>query len=171
MVDVRQYTEGQTGNRGFLGLAALIFGNWMPMGVALGAWLFSYGISLGNAVGTEPVKALYLFMAGVFVALSLVLVMRRHREAPRCGLLISGLALITFYFNTHQVNDQIVYITPYIIVLVVITFASKRSLAGNRRHTVAPRSGRLSGSAAAQSSAARSVSNDDGSARSPRRRA
>ena len=36
------YREGQTGGRGFIGLAAMIFGNWRPGGLVAGAGLFGY---------------------------------------------------------------------------------------------------------------------------------
>ena len=36
------YKEGQTGGRGYIGLAAMIFGNWRPGGLASGALLFGY---------------------------------------------------------------------------------------------------------------------------------
>lgn len=36
------YLEGQTSGRGYIGLAAMIFGNWMPGGLAIGAGLFGY---------------------------------------------------------------------------------------------------------------------------------
>ena len=36
------YREGQTAGRGFIGLAAVIFGNWRPGGLAAGAGLFGY---------------------------------------------------------------------------------------------------------------------------------
>jgi general nucleoside transport system permease protein len=127
VIDIRQYSEGQTSGRGFLGLAALIFGNWQPIGVALGAALFSYGISLQQAVGTKPIKALYLFIAGAFLAIAAFIFLGQRGKKVAIGLTISGLALFIFYLNTDQVNNQIVYITPYVIVLVVITFASKRS--------------------------------------------
>ena len=47
------YREGQTGGRGFIGLAALIFGNWRPGGLAVGAGLFGYSdaLLLRSAVG------------------------------------------------------------------------------------------------------------------------
>lgn len=40
------YRGGQTTGRGFIGLAALIFGNWRPWGVLAGAMLFSYPFGL-----------------------------------------------------------------------------------------------------------------------------
>ena len=41
------YLEGQTNGRGFIGLAALIFGNWRPVGVMAGAMLFGYPFGIG----------------------------------------------------------------------------------------------------------------------------
>ena len=40
------YREGQTGGRGYIGLAALIFGNWRPGGLAAGAGLFGFADAL-----------------------------------------------------------------------------------------------------------------------------
>jgi general nucleoside transport system permease protein len=36
------YLEGQTGGRGYIGLAAMIFGNWRPGGLLVGSALFGY---------------------------------------------------------------------------------------------------------------------------------
>ena len=47
-----RYQEGQTGGRGFLGLATLVVGNWRPAGVAFGAALFGY--FQGITLRTEP---------------------------------------------------------------------------------------------------------------------
>ncbi len=127
VVNVRQYGEGQTAGRGFLGLAALIFGNWQPIGVALGALLFSYGISLQQAVGTKPIKALYLFIAAAFLGLCLFMVFGRKSKRGALMLAVVAGGLYAYYLNTDEVASQIVYMTPYIIVLVVITFASSRS--------------------------------------------
>jgi hypothetical protein len=63
-VDRRQRLPGgQTGGRGYIGLAAMIFGNWMPGGLALGAGLFGYTDSLNLRGGAENVHALLLLGA------------------------------------------------------------------------------------------------------------
>lgn len=127
VVDIRQYSEGQTAGRGFLGLAALIFGNWQPIGLALGAALFSYGISLQQAVGTKPIKALYLFIAAAFLTMCIFIAVRGGSRKAVVGLAVATCGLFSYYLTTDKVNNQIVYITPYVIVLVVVTFAASRS--------------------------------------------
>ena len=57
------YQEGQTGGRGFIGLAAMIFGNWRPGGLAAGAALFGYTDALQLRGGGESVHALLLLVA------------------------------------------------------------------------------------------------------------
>ena len=47
-----RYQENQVAGRGFLGLATMIFGNWMPAGTAVGAGLFGY--ASGHHVAHQP---------------------------------------------------------------------------------------------------------------------
>ena len=46
LVSSSGFTSGQTNGRGYIGLAAMIFGNWLPGGTTLGALLFGYTDSL-----------------------------------------------------------------------------------------------------------------------------
>jgi general nucleoside transport system permease protein len=72
------YRGGQTLGRGFIGLAALIFGNWRALGILAGSLLFSYpfGLALidfnaaGSGVATRAlllVIAIALFATAVFL--------------------------------------------------------------------------------------------------------
>lgn len=48
------FQTGMTNGRGFIALAALIFGRWHPMGAFGAALLFAYAGSLGTAIRTLP---------------------------------------------------------------------------------------------------------------------
>ena len=68
IVAVNVYREGQTDGRGYIGLAAMIFGNWRPGGLAVGAGLFGYTDALQLRRGGESVHALLLFVGSLLVA-------------------------------------------------------------------------------------------------------
>jgi len=48
------FQSGMTNGRGFIALAALIFGRWHPLGAYGAALLFAYASSLGIAIRTSP---------------------------------------------------------------------------------------------------------------------
>ena len=87
------YREGQTGGRGYIGLAAMIFGNWRPGGLAVGASLFGYTDALQLRRGSESVHALLLLVGALLLALAVWEFIRRNRVvaivfAPSLGVLL-----------------------------------------------------------------------------------
>ncbi|GAB3454626.1 hypothetical protein GCM10027570_35040 [Streptomonospora sediminis] len=67
MVASSVYQEGQTGGRGYIGLAAMIFGNWRPGGLAMGAGLFGLTDALQVRGGGGAVHALLLLIAAALL--------------------------------------------------------------------------------------------------------
>ena len=126
VLDIGAYNQGQTAGRGFQGLAALIFGNWMPAGIGAGAGLFSYSQAISfNTDSNELVLALFLFAALVLAGVAIVLTVQR--KIPQAvGMLIVAVITFLFYRSTDEVNNQIVFVTPYVVTLLVLTIASQR---------------------------------------------
>jgi simple sugar transport system permease protein len=67
---VNSFNENMTAGRGFIGLAALIFGNWRPFGAFGAALLFGFSSALAQRLGSVPSWGSY---AVLFQALPYVL--------------------------------------------------------------------------------------------------
>jgi simple sugar transport system permease protein len=119
-----RYKEGQTGGRGYIGLAALIFGNWMPAGLAMGAGLFGFADAL-QLRSADSVRALILFVAIVlgFLALRAIYV---GQPLTGAGMIVAAVVFGVYFSITSKVPDQFVTITPYLTTLLVLAFAAQR---------------------------------------------
>jgi simple sugar transport system permease protein len=120
-----QYREGQTAGRGYIGLAAMIFGNWRPGGLAAGAGLFGYTDSLQLRSGEKSVHALLLLAGVLLLAFAAWLAFRRKLvTAVVCA--VAGAAVLAWYAQTDTVPGDFTTMTPYITTLLVLALASQR---------------------------------------------
>jgi ABC-type uncharacterized transport system permease subunit len=101
-VEAGIYREGQTAGQGFIGLAAMIFGNWRPMGLAAGASLFGY---------TDAIAAWSFY---------------RKQRGQAIAAAVIGAILGVWYFTTNDLPSQVPYMTPYLATLLVLSLASQR---------------------------------------------
>ncbi len=119
------YQEGQTGGRGYIGLAAMIFGNWMPGGMALGAGLFGFIDSLKLRGGATNVHAMLLLIA---ILLVLVCVWQLYKKKYlQAGISAACAALLfVWYALTDSVPSQFVDAAPYVTTLLVLALSAQR---------------------------------------------
>ncbi|WP_104525725.1 ABC transporter permease [Blastococcus atacamensis] len=118
------YREGQTGGRGFIGLAALIFGNWRPGGLAAGAGLFGFADGL-QLRSRGAVVALLLLLA---LLLAVVAVLQARRGKLLQAVLAGAFAVLSLigFLTTDELPEGIVSFTPHLITLLVLSLASQR---------------------------------------------
>jgi general nucleoside transport system permease protein len=121
----RIYREGQTGGRGFIGLASTIFGNWRPGGVAAASGLFGYADALQLRSRTA-VHGLLLF---VTIGLMLAAIWFGVRKA-RPGVAVILIAVAGLFYWWYSVTDtiprQFIFFLPHVTTLLVLSFAAQR---------------------------------------------
>ncbi|MFJ4903775.1 ABC transporter permease [Streptomyces sp. NPDC088727] len=119
------YNEGQTGGRGYIGLAAMIFGNWRPGGLAMGAGLFGFADALQLRNGGESVHALLLLLV---VALAGIAAWKLYRKSFVQGAVsaVVAAAILVWYLATDTVPTEFVSATPYVVTLLVLSLSAQR---------------------------------------------
>jgi general nucleoside transport system permease protein len=119
------YKEGQSGGRGYIGLAAMIFGNWRPGGLLSGAVLFGYTDAIRlRSQNSLAVLSLFLLASIVVLALGCWWVHRGRRVA---GAVFVGLAAALFlgYAGLDSLPNEVTTVTPYIVTLLVLAVSSQ----------------------------------------------
>jgi simple sugar transport system permease protein len=118
------YRENQTGGRGFIGLAALIFGNWRPGGLAAGATIFGFSDAL-QLRSRSAVVALLLAVAVGLVLVAVWQVTRRRYVQAGVALVFAAISL-WLYLSVDVLPPGIVSFTPHVVTLLVLSLASQR---------------------------------------------
>lgn len=125
MVASSNYQEGQVNGRGFIGLAAMIFGNWRPGGVAAGAGLFGYADALQLRGGTGAVHAMLLLVGVGLIGLGGWHAYRRRFVTAVVSVVVA-FGLLAWFLLTDELPREIVTYSPHITTLLVLAFAAQR---------------------------------------------
>ena len=120
------YQEGGSSGRGFIGLAALIFGNWRPSGILAGSLIFGYPFGLGlRDLDGFASHALLLVNAIALTGVAIWAIRNKKTSDGAVALtLAAGSAF--WYFYSDTVPDWWVNILPYVIVIIVLIFFAQR---------------------------------------------
>jgi ABC-type uncharacterized transport system permease subunit len=118
------YQNGQTLGFGYIGLAAMIFGNWKPSGLFFGALLFGYTNAARLRSGGESVHAL-VFIVGVALLVLILWQIYKRRYVPAAIAAVGSALALWVYFGTERVPGDFTEMTPYVATLVVLALFSQ----------------------------------------------
>ena len=124
IVAASNYQENQVAGRGYIGLAALLFGNYRPGGLLAGAGLFGFA----DALQLRDSAAIHALLLLIVVILAFV-AFRKFKSGKQIGALVALAAAgftLWFYFAVDELPGQLVTMTPYIATLLVMALASQR---------------------------------------------
>lgn len=112
------YREGQTAGRGFIGLATVIFGNWTPGRLGIGALLFGFTDAL--RVRQEATVASLLILGSVAFVLLAIRAARQAEIKPTIAYSAAAVALMAWYLFYGVVPSEFVGFAPHLTTLLVL---------------------------------------------------
>jgi simple sugar transport system permease protein len=115
------YREGQTGGRGFIGMATVIFGNWMPVQTAIGAFIFGFTDALRTR--QEATVGALLLVAAIAFALLAVLRGRHRSVRDAVGWAVAAAMLVSVFVLVPIVPTEFVSFAPHLTTLLVLALA------------------------------------------------
>jgi general nucleoside transport system permease protein len=118
------FHTNQANGRGYIGLAAMIFGNWNPGGVLLGSGMFGYTDSL-RLRDPATIHAMLLLVGIWLLAFAGY---KLWRKQTRSGVVLGvfGVFFLVWFLTTDEVPTDLTSMTPYVVTLLVLAFASQR---------------------------------------------
>ncbi len=124
IVAASNYQENQVAGRGYIGLAALLFGNYRPGGLLAGAGLFGFADAL-QLRDSAAIHALLLFIVVILAFVAF----RKFKSGKQIGAVLALAAAgftLRFYYAVDELPGQLVTMTPYIATILVMALASQR---------------------------------------------
>ncbi|MCX6429894.1 MAG: ABC transporter permease [Actinobacteria bacterium] len=124
IVAANHYQENQVGGRGYIGLAAMLFGNYRPGGLLAGAGLFGFS----DALQLRDAAAIHALL--ILVIVFLLFGAFRNFQKTRIVQAVIGLSVAGFigwfYTAYSELPGQLVTMTPYIATVLVLSLSSQR---------------------------------------------
>jgi len=124
MVATSGYQNFMTVGMGYIGLAAMIFGNWRPGGLLIGALLFGYANAIQLRSGEESLHGLLLVIVVVMGALAVAQLLNGARTGAIVAAVAGALTLV-WYLLSDEVPREFTGMAPYVTTLLVLAFASQ----------------------------------------------
>ena len=124
IVAASNYQENQVAGRGYIGLAALLFGNYRPGGLLAGAGLLGFADAL-QLRDSAAIRGLLLFIVVVLLFVAFRKFKSGNQLPAVTSLVTAGLTL-WFFLAVEELPGQLVTMTPYIATLLVMALASQR---------------------------------------------
>jgi simple sugar transport system permease protein len=124
VVAANNYQEGQTGGRGFIGLAAMLFGNWRPGGLLAGSALFGFADALQLRASSAIHAALLVVTLGLVVFA--IVRLRQSKRIAAVGSFVAAVGIFLFWLRVPELPGQFVTMTPYVTTLLVLSLATQR---------------------------------------------
>ncbi|MPZ60351.1 MAG: ABC transporter permease [Propionibacteriales bacterium] len=120
------YQNGIVGGRGYIGLAANIFGNWRPGGLFMGSTLFGYteGLHLRPGSGLS-IHALLLLVAICLLVLA-ALQVRRAQMVPGAVSFVASVGFFAWFMLSDEIPADFTGMTPFVTTILVLALASQR---------------------------------------------